>query len=86
MLNQLSSRSERRFKDDREKTLFRLRVALLTALVPTMLIAAMLTLGFVVRGTTLAPGWAIRAAASAVVAYICFVGLMLFSTRKAGKR
>ena len=65
--------------------MFRLRVALLTALVPTALIAAMLTLGFVVRGTTLAPGWAVRASAGAAIAYICFVGLILFSTRKAGK-
>ena len=59
---------------------------MLTALVPTMLIAAMLTLGFVVRGTTPAPGWAVRAAIGAAVAYICFLGLMLFSTRKAGER
>lgn len=65
--------------------MFRLRMVLLTALVPTILIAAMLALGFAVRGTPLAPGWASRAIIGAALFYICFVGLMLFSTRKAGK-
>ena len=64
--------------------MFRLRVVLLTALVPTMLIAAMLALGFAVRGTPLAPGWASRAVIGAALFYICSVGIMLFSTRKTG--
>lgn len=65
--------------------MFRLRAVLLTALVPTLLIAAMLALGFAIRETPLAPGWAARAVIGAALFYICSVGLMLFSTRKAGK-
>lgn len=85
ILNHLSSRDERRFNGAKEKSLFRLRVVLLTAFVPTLLIAAILALGFAVRGTPLAPGWASRAVIGAALVYICSVGLMLFSTRKAGK-
>lgn len=86
MLNHLSSQNDVRFDHDWDKTLFRLRVASLTALVLTVLIAAMLTLGFVDRNKALAPGWDVRAAAGAAVAYICFVSLMVVSKRKAGKQ
>jgi hypothetical protein len=86
MLNHLSSRKERRLNGDMEEPFARLKAALIIALVPTLLVAAMLTLGFFVRGTTLEPGWPRRAAAAASVAYICFVGLILFRARKPGKR
>jgi hypothetical protein len=65
--------------------MFRLRVALLTAIAPTILIAAMLAIAFAVRGTALAPGWPARAGEGIALFYLLIVALMLFSTRKAGK-
>ena len=69
-----------------EEALVSLKAALLTALMPTFFVAAMLILGFFVRGVTPEPGWPMRAAVAASVAYICFAGLILFSTRKSRKR
>ncbi|WP_298199833.1 hypothetical protein [Novosphingobium sp.] len=70
---------------DTEEALVRLKAALLTALLPTLVVVAMQTLGFVVRGVTLEPGWLRRAAAAAAIAYVCFVAFILFDTRKTGK-
>lgn len=53
--------------------MFRLRVALLTAIAPTLLTAAMLAIAFVVRGTALAPGWPARAGAGIALFYILIV-------------
>jgi len=68
-----------------ETIMFRVRVALLTAIAPTFLLAALLAIAFVVRGTPLAPSWPSRAVAGIALFYLLIVALALFNTRKTDK-
>jgi predicted lysophospholipase L1 biosynthesis ABC-type transport system permease subunit len=62
--------------------MFRLKIALLFAILPTLVFAAVMALAVMIRGGEPATGWIQRAIYAAVATYAALVCLILLRTRK----